>query len=167
MEFNKPMPKFSKKPPSPDKIDSTTDLRIALRHLYEDNFRTLADAAAAAGLSIATVHNLVNADHPAVPTAQTINKFVSSCGQDIGPWLAARQRIHRSYGTRGPNLKLSSTARHSLALLLAITDSDRRRLQNEALILYACVREELRNPDTRLAFITKDGTTKPIEVLFS
>lgn len=166
MAFNEPMATFSENPPDPASVSTVTELRTAMRQLYKTTFRTLAEAATQAGLSVATVHNLVNADHPALPTADTLNKFVSACGQDVGPWLATRNRIHDTQGKRGPNRRLNARARRSLAELLNTCDSDRRHLQDEAVIFYARVRAELADPGTRLAFLRADGSTTLIELLF-
>ncbi|MFI0406185.1 hypothetical protein [Actinomadura sp. 3N508] len=45
-----------------------------------------------AGLSAATVHALINGA-TALPRVRTLESFVQACGEDPGPWLAARARL--------------------------------------------------------------------------
>ncbi|TDB78713.1 tetratricopeptide repeat protein [Actinomadura sp. KC216] len=45
-----------------------------------------------AGLSAATVHALINGG-TALPRVRTLESFVQACGEDPGPWLAARSRL--------------------------------------------------------------------------
>jgi transcriptional regulator with XRE-family HTH domain len=85
----------------PDRIQTGQDLAEQLRALYVAGGWSMHRMADAAGLSSATVRNMING--PSVPQASTLEAFVAACGQRKEPWLRARGRALRDRESGRPS----------------------------------------------------------------
>ncbi|MFF0249969.1 tetratricopeptide repeat protein [Streptosporangium sandarakinum] len=76
----------------PERIRTSRQLAEQLALLFDRDHRGVQRLAADAGLGAATVQALINGG-TALPRAGTVERFVRACGEQPGPWLAARARL--------------------------------------------------------------------------
>ncbi|MET9067784.1 hypothetical protein [Streptosporangium sandarakinum] len=76
----------------PERICTSRQLAEQLALLFDNDRRGVQRLAADAGLGAATVQALITGG-TALPRARTVERFVRACGQQPGPWLAARTRL--------------------------------------------------------------------------
>ncbi|MFD0684506.1 tetratricopeptide repeat protein [Actinomadura fibrosa] len=85
----------------PERIRTPEELRAQLVTLFHAGGWSVHRLSAEAKLGLATVQGILNGK-TTLPHAGTLEAFVKACGQDPGPWIAARGRIVRAETSAEP-----------------------------------------------------------------
>ncbi|WUI02844.1 helix-turn-helix domain-containing protein [Spirillospora sp. NBC_00431] len=85
----------------PERIHTAEDLREQLGELFRDGGWSINRLATQAGLSTSTVKAVLDGT-TSLPQTETLTAVVTACGQDPGPWVAARGRAVKAARSPAP-----------------------------------------------------------------